>query len=481
MTFKISSSRSVGFGQANRTSSEFAKSNLHPNTDGQNKTAFEHLGKTLSDKPDGAPEPAKTLQNFLDKVLAEQPIDENLKKKNAVLIIEPNKPPAEMSAADYKRAFHRALLKKAGYENLSEAELTMAMNLHPVDLKNFDIENLRREDAKPGVMTIDADEFTIAAANRAAQAVLQYQTDRAEKSTEAKAKAESETNQMLIEPFKLGGNVPVRWLERILNTPKELLRQIDKGEIMPGSSTAKWIGGKIGEYITGKPAPPMKTASESIEELTGAKLPAIPDVELPRPFEYKTDKYKTDGKTGEDVGATAIDTLLLKRGITGKPNVAPESLGNLNISKVFRVQGGVMPKASKFRISIGEAGEMVVKDKTNLFVTFDDMNRVKVFNGINRAGKAEVISFEVKTSFVQQVRKFAVREKDAGKFSDLPKISDPTKTNNSFGLPANWIEMLKESSFRGTGKIEKLETSTPALHKLFPAVTLSNQLERKPE
>ena len=330
MTFKISSSRSVGFGQANRTSSEFAKSNLHPNTDGQNKTAFEHLGKTLSDKPDGAPEPAKTLQNFLDKVLAEQPIDENLKKKNAVLIIEPNKPPAEMSAADYKRAFHRALLKKAGYENLSEAELTMAMNLHPVDLKNFDIENLRREDAKPGVMTIDADEFTIAAANRAAQAVLQYQTDRAEKSTEAKAKAESETNQMLIEPFKLGGNVPVRWLERILNTPKELLRQIDKGEIMPGSSTAKWIGGKIGEYITGKPAPPMKTASESIEELTGAKLPAIPEVELPRPFEYQTDKYKADGKTGEDVGATAIDILLLKRGIAGKPNTIPQSLDELN-------------------------------------------------------------------------------------------------------------------------------------------------------
>ena len=56
----------------------------------------------------------------------------------------------------------------------------------------------------------------------------------------------------------------------------------------------------------------MKTASEAIEELTGAKLPAIPDVELPRPFEYQTDKYKTDGKTGEEVGATAIDLLLIR-------------------------------------------------------------------------------------------------------------------------------------------------------------------------
>ncbi len=98
---------------------------------------------------------------------------------------------------------------------------------------------------------------------------------------------------------------------------------------MPGSSTAKSIGKSIGEQITGQPAPPRKTASESIEELTGAKLPSIPDIELPRPFEYQTDKYKTDGTTGEDVGATAIDLLLLKRGISGKPNATPESLKTL--------------------------------------------------------------------------------------------------------------------------------------------------------
>jgi len=286
---------------------------------------------------------------------------------------------------------------------------------------------------------------------------------------------------MLLDPLRLGGNVPFRWTERLLNTPRDILQQIDKGEIMPGSATAKWIGGKIGEQITGQPAPQMPTMSESVENLTGAKLLSIPEIEVPRPFEYQTEKYKTDGKTGEDVGATAIDLFLLKRGIVGKPNATtPESLGNLNISKVFRVQGGIPPRASKFRIFIGESGEMVVKDKTKLFVTFDDMNRVKVFNGVNRAGKAEVISFQVKTSFVQQVRKVAVIQDEGKKFPELPQIADETKTNSSFGLPANWIEMLKDSTIRGTGRIEQLGTSTP-FYKLFPAVTTTNQLKEQPK
>ena len=141
---------------------------------------------------------------------------------------------------------------------------------------------------------------------------------------------------------------------------------------------------------------------------------------------------------------------MLKRGIVGKSTATPKSLGNLNISKVFRVQGGIPPRASKFRIFIGESGEMVVKDKTNLFVTFDDMNRVKIFNGVNRAGKAEIISFEVKTSFVQQVRKFAVPQENARMFPKLPQIADKTKTNSSFGLPLDWIEQLKASSISNT-------------------------------
>jgi hypothetical protein len=50
----------------------------------------------------------------------------------------------------------------------------------------------------------------------------------------------------------------------------------------------------------------MPMMSESIEQLTGTKLPSIPEIEVPRPFEYQTEKYKREGKIGEEVGATAF-------------------------------------------------------------------------------------------------------------------------------------------------------------------------------
>ena len=62
----------------------------------------------------------------------------------------------------------------------------------------------------------------------------------------------------------------------------------------------------------------MPTISESIEQLTGTKLPSIPEIELPRPFEYQTEKYKREGNIGEDVGATALDLFLLKRAVFEK-------------------------------------------------------------------------------------------------------------------------------------------------------------------
>jgi hypothetical protein len=155
---------------------------------------------------------------------------------------------------------------------------------------------------------------------RAGQAVLQYREYQAKQSDANEEENRSKTNQMLFDPLRLGGNVPFRSAERILNTPRDILQQIDRGEIIPGSLTAKWIGGKISEQITGESAPQVPTISESVENLTGAKLPAIPEIEVPRPFEYQTEKYKTDGKTGEDVGATAIDLFLLKRAVFGKAN-----------------------------------------------------------------------------------------------------------------------------------------------------------------
>ncbi len=168
------------------------------------------------------------------------------------------------------------------------------------------------EAAQPGAMFILTDRATIEYAKRAGQAVLQYREYKAKQADAKQEGNQSKTNQMLLDPLRLGGNTPFRAAERILNTPRDILQQIDKGEIMPGSSTAKWIGGKISEQITGEPAPTMPPMSESVENLTGTKLPSIPEINLPRPFEYQTEKYKREGTIGEDMGATAIDSFLLK-------------------------------------------------------------------------------------------------------------------------------------------------------------------------
>ncbi|MDQ3063403.1 MAG: hypothetical protein M3R14_11185 [Acidobacteriota bacterium] len=435
-----------------------------PATGGEANAALNHItGQVIARQPsasqtvivkrEGDEETQKTIVDFYKEVLNQQPFDaENLAKKKVSVMLETKKPAAQMSLSDYEMATDRAIFTQAGYAMLTDEEILTAVagikSHGAVNHGNDGLDKLRGIDNQPGAMFIPTDQATIEYAKRAGQAVLQYREYQAKQSDANEEENRSKTNQMLLDPLRLGGNVPFRWTERILNTPGDILQQIDRGEIMPGFSTAKWIGGKISEQITEQPAPQMPTISESVENLTGTKLPAIPEIEVPRPFEYQTEKYKHEGKIGEDVGATAIDLFLLKRGIVGKSTATPESLGNLNISKVFRVQGGIPPKASKFRIFIGESGEMVVKDKTKLFVTFDDMNRVRVFNGVNRAGKAEVISFEVKTSFVQQVRKFAVPQEKARMFSKLPEISDKTKTNSSFGLPLGWIEQLKASSIR---------------------------------
>ena len=309
---------------------------LLSNTDEQNQTSINHLKNRTFGMPDDRIIEKTPLRQIVES-LAKNPINENLKGETVKIIVNPKKSPEKMSADDYRQAVWQAVFKQAGHGMLTGGELRQAVSLiksadSSITSSGLDLENMRRSDKLPGVLTVDTDKYTIELAKRAGEAVLGNAQNEAEKAAAAKNEAQSTTNQMLIDPLKLGGNVPVRWLERILNTPKELLRQIDKGEILPGSSTAKWIGGKIGEYITGKPAPPMKTASEAIEELTGAKLPAIPDVELPRPFEYKTDKYKADGKTGEDVGATAIDLFLLKRGMDLKnPKVIKsEPIGAMN-------------------------------------------------------------------------------------------------------------------------------------------------------
>jgi hypothetical protein len=444
----------------------------------QNNQAIKHLAIRFGGEDETKP-PKKTIGDFYQKVLKEQPLEPKDRDKKIKIPLNLSK---NASIEDYRLATDKAILQKAGYTMLNKEEVETARGLMKMEDK-FDLENLKKLDTENNLF-VKTSQYSVELAKRAGQAVLQFREYEAKLADANKAEAESKTNNLLLDPVRLAANSGVRWLERTLNTPRDLLQQADKAELAPFSSTAKYVGKSIGEKIVGKEVPEMPTFSQNVKDLTGIELPSIPEIKIPRPFAYEAEKYKKEGNIGEDLGATAIDLFLLKRGLFGKPSATPESIGNLNLSKVFRVQGGELPKASKFRMFISNEGKMVVKGKDKLFVTFEDFNRVKIFQAENRLGKAEVISFEVKTSFVQQIRKFAVIQDEAKKFPNLPQMADETKTNSSFGLPFNWIKQLKNSTIKGTGKIENLEMPNN-YQQLFTVPALLNQTtpnstEKKP-
>lgn len=119
---------------------------------------------------------------------------------------------------------------------------------------------------------------------------------------------------------------------------------------------------------------------------------------------------------------------------------------------LYRVQGGTPPLASQSRIGIGPSGEMTIEGSNMLFVTFDDLGRARAYVAANRPG-AEIISFDVDAAFVADVRASAVPEFEARMSPGVPLIADPSKTNSSFGLRADWIDRLAEAALEGTGRI----------------------------
>lgn len=292
MGLKINLAQASNLSHSNESSDNPTASKLQTNTDAQNNEAIQFLtnqaaAKTASINNIDNDNTKKTVAGFLKEIRQQQPFDEaGLSKKEIKVYLELKKRTSQITVADYDTATWRAIFKKAGYSILTKEEIAMAVQA----MKNtgwtatdggFSLSNLRRVDAQPGAMFVRTNEATIEKAKRAGQAVLQYREYKAKQSDANQEGNRSKTNQMLLDPLRLGGNVPFRWTERILNTPRDILRQIDQGEIMPGTATAKWIGGKIGEQITGQPAPPIPTISESVEQLTGAKLPTIPEIELP--------------------------------------------------------------------------------------------------------------------------------------------------------------------------------------------------------
>jgi filamentous hemagglutinin len=113
---------------------------------------------------------------------------------------------------------------------------------------------------------------------------------------------------------------------------------------------------------------------------------------------------------------------------------------------------------------LAENGEVAIVDPNKtLYLNFGDKARAEQYlaqklNPNQKLGPlpgAEVKSFEVPKSFVDELRASAVTEAELAANPALkgrPLVSDPTKTPDSFGLRPEQIEKLKKAIIEGSGK-----------------------------
>lgn len=135
--------------------------------------------------------------------------------------------------------------------------------------------------------------------------------------------------------------------------------------------------------------------------------------------------------------------------VSASPLAAESGAGKL-ATTVYRVEG--VPNT---RIIIGEGGQVAIQGDEMLFLNFGDKARAEQFlaKRVSQGMQgAEVKTFEVPKSFLEELKASAVPESMAKEFPNSPLLVDPTKAANQFGLRPEQIEALKKAINQGTGK-----------------------------
>ncbi len=159
-----------------------------------------------------------------------------------------------------------------------------------------------------------------------------------------------------------------------------------------------------------------------------------------------------DGDPKAQFRVIAGAELSLLPGARGNP--VDEAAG-ASLSKVFRVQGGDIPNASKQRLVLDGQGNLSISGDDMLFVTFDDQARAVQF--LNKRGdNAELISFDISSQFADKVRNNAVPQRLGRLNPGAPQQVDQTVTNNSFGIPKEYfnefLNSIDQSSIQRTAQ-----------------------------
>jgi RHS repeat-associated protein len=130
--------------------------------------------------------------------------------------------------------------------------------------------------------------------------------------------------------------------------------------------------------------------------------------------------------------------------------VAQPPRASLGATTAFRVEG-----ATNQRLFIGVGGEVRISGSNTLFLNFGDAARAESFL-VKRLGQgfsdSTIKSFQVPTSFVDDLAESAVPENLARQFPNSPLVVDVGKAANQFGLRPAQIEALQKAIIQGTGR-----------------------------
>lgn len=117
---------------------------------------------------------------------------------------------------------------------------------------------------------------------------------------------------------------------------------------------------------------------------------------------------------------------------------------------MFRVQGGVLPNASKVRFVLDDPGKIAIQGDDMLFINVNQQARALEFLG-KRGEGASLVQFQIKPEFLDKLRKLAVDQRVGRQFPGRPQFVDPTRAADQFGIPSSMFDELLQNIIPGTG------------------------------
>ncbi len=141
----------------------------------------------------------------------------------------------------------------------------------------------------------------------------------------------------------------------------------------------------------------------------------------------------------------------------GSPLAAESGAAAGDTVTVYRVQGGVMPNASKTLITLDGAGNPIIQDGT-LNVSIGDGGAHSQYFQALRPGST-VTSFEIPSWMHDLIQENAIPQdfytsNPLNQGGLAPKITDINTPGLSYELPSPWGQWLQENAIPGSGKVK---------------------------